>query len=66
MDMILSIIMLAAVALAIGAIYLWRRGGSRKQVFLMILLAVIMLANVAIWAVPDASGEAPLDRVTEQ
>ncbi|MFN2100096.1 hypothetical protein [Altererythrobacter sp. MF3-039] len=65
MDTILSIIMLAAVALVAGAIFLWRRGGSSKQVFLMILLAAIMLANVAIWTVPDASGEAPLDQVTD-
>lgn len=65
MDTILSIIMLAAVALVVGAIFLWRRGGSRKQMFLMILLAAIMLANVAIWTVPDASGDAPLDRVVE-
>jgi len=64
-DTVLSIIMLAAVALVIGAIVLWRRGGTRKQVFLMLVLAAIMLANVAIWTVPDASGEVPLDQVIE-
>ena len=64
MDTILSIIMLAAIALVVGAIFLWRRGGSPKQVLLMVILAAIMLANVAIWIVPDASGDTPLDQVT--
>ena len=63
MDTVLSIVVLAALLLVAGAFFLWRRGGSAKQVFLMIVLAVIMLANVAIWTVPDASGVAPLDQV---
>ena len=65
MDTVLSIIVLAAMALLAGAWFLWRRGGSKKQVFLMILLALIMVANVAIWTIPDASGEAPLARVDD-
>ena len=65
MDIILSLVMLASLALFVGAIFLWRMGGSRRQVFLMILLAIIALANVAIWTVPDASGEAPLAQVAE-
>lgn len=65
MDTVLSIIVLAAMALLAGAWFLWRRGGSKKQVFLMILLAMIMVANVAIWTIPDASGEAPLARVDD-
>jgi hypothetical protein len=28
----------------------------------MVLLALVMLVNVAIWTVPDKDGAAPLDR----
>jgi drug/metabolite transporter superfamily protein YnfA len=62
MDMILSIVMLAALALLAGAFWLWRRQGAINQVWLMVLLAVVMLVNVAIWTIPDASGTAPLER----
>ena len=65
MDTVLSIIMLAAIALLVGAGFLWRRGGSRQQVLLMVVLAAIMLANVAIWIVPDAEGDAPLGQVAD-
>ena len=62
MDTVLSIVMLAAVALLGGAFWLWRREGAIKQVWLMVLLAVIMLMNVAIWTIPDEDGAVPLDR----
>lgn len=65
MDIILSIVMLAALALVIGAFVLWRRTGLYKQPLLMLLLALVALINVAIWTVPDASGEAPLARVPD-
>lgn len=65
MDTALSIIMLAAIALLVGAVFLWRRGGSRQQVLLMALLAAIMLANLAIWIVPDDEGDAPLDQLAD-
>ena len=55
----LSLMMLAAIALIGGALVLWRRG-ERKRPALMALLVVVLLVNVAIWTVPDASGEAPL------
>ncbi len=58
----LSVLVLAAMALVLGAAFLWRRGGSRKQIGLMLLLAVIMVINVGIWTLPDASGNAPLGR----
>ena len=63
MNAVLSIIMLAAGALIAGAFVLWRRGAPRKQPLLMLLLAAIAIVNVLVWTLPDASGEAPLDKV---
>ena len=65
MDMILSVLVLAAVALIGGAILLWRRDGLKKQVWLMLLLAAVMIGNVLIWTVPDKDGTAPIDRAAE-
>ena len=61
-DTVLSIVMLAAIALLGGAFWLWRRQGLVKQVWLMIMLAVVMLVNVAIWTIPDEGGAALVDR----
>lgn len=63
MNAILSILMLAAIAMVVGAIMLWRKTGEAKRPLLMALLAVIALVNVAIWTLPDASGESPLAKV---
>ena len=52
MDLVLSLVTLTALALVAGAIFLWRRGGAGRQVWLMLLLAVVMIANVLIWALP--------------
>jgi hypothetical protein len=65
MDLVLSIVALAAIALIAGAVYLWRRGGANKQAGLMLVLAVVMIANVLIWTLPDASGTAPVERVEQ-
>jgi hypothetical protein len=65
MGTILSIVMLAALALLAGAFVLWRRGGFAKQASLMLLLAVVMIANVLIWTVPDDRGTAPIDQAAE-
>lgn len=62
MDTVLSILMLAALAMLAGAFWLWRRQGAIRQVWLMIVLALIMLLNVAIWTIPDKGGTAPVDR----
>lgn len=58
-DFIISIIVLAAVALAVGAFVLWRKGVTR-QAMLMAILAFIMIANVAIWLVPMDDGNTPM------
>lgn len=65
MDLVLSILMLAMVALVLGAIFLLRKGGHRKQAMLMLVLAVIAGLNVAIWTVPDSAGTAPVDQLEE-
>jgi drug/metabolite transporter superfamily protein YnfA len=61
-DTVLSILMLAALAMLAGAFWLWRRQGAIRQVWLMIVVALIMLLNVAIWTIPDKGGTAPVDR----
>lgn len=65
MDLILSIVALAALAMIAGGIYLLRRG-QRQQGTLMLVLAAVMVVNVLIWTVPDAGGETPVDRAAAQ
>ena len=60
LNLVLSLVMLAALALLIGAIAAWRRG-QRKQALLMAVLAVVLGINLAIWTVPDSRGVAPMD-----
>lgn len=55
LDTALSLLVIAAVALLGGAYIQWRRG-NRKQAGLMLVLAVVMAANVAIWSVPNEQG----------
>lgn len=62
-DIVLSIVMLAALALLGGAYALWRRTGQMKQPALMVLLAVIAVLNVLIWTVPTSTGEAPISQI---
>ncbi len=52
----LSLSMLMIIVLPVGACVLWRRGGSRRQVALMLVLAVVMAANVVIWLLPTGDG----------
>lgn len=62
MDTVLSILVLAAIALLLGAFVLWRKGGALKQVTLMVVLAVVMIVNVLIWTVPAADGVSPFEQ----
>lgn len=63
-DLILSIIVLAAIALLIGALVLWRKGLNR-QALLMVILAVVMAVNVSIWLVPTKDGRTPAEQAQE-
>ena len=62
-DIVLSIVMLAALALVAGAFVLWRRTGEVRNPALMVLLAAIAVANVLIWTLPTATGEAPIEQI---
>ena len=59
---VLSVLMLACIAMVLGAVYLWRRRGASKQVWLMLVLAVVFAVNVAIWVVPSPDGTTPVRR----
>jgi hypothetical protein len=52
----LSIGMIAGFALLWGAWRLWKRDGLGQKVWLMIAAALVIFANIAIWTVPDKSG----------
>ncbi|NCP12309.1 MAG: hypothetical protein GW859_10260 [Sphingomonadales bacterium] len=60
-----SLLMLAAIALVIGAIVGWRRGMAPKKVGLMVLAALVMFANVAIWTIPNQRGESLVTQTAE-
>jgi hypothetical protein len=56
-NIILSAATFTAIILLYGAFRLWRRDGSRLQAVLMIIAAVIIAGNIAIWTVPDRNGQ---------
>lgn len=62
LDVVLSIVMLAAIALIAGAIVLWRRTGELKNPALMVVLALIAIGNVLIWTVPSVDGTSPIEQ----
>ena len=62
-DIVLAIVMLAALALLAGAFVLWRRTGETKNPLLMVLLAAIAVINVLIWTLPSTGGEAPIEQI---
>lgn len=56
LDIALSLLMLAAIALVGGAVFLLRRG-ERQRPILMLTLAGIMVINLIIWTLPGKGGE---------
>ena len=65
MAAVLSIMVLAAIALAGGAAYLWNREGMRRQAVLMLVLVAVIAGNVALLVVPNSEGTAPVSRLPE-
>lgn len=63
MATIISIMMLAALALTLGAISLWRRGASRRQFALMLVVALVIVANVVLWTMPIGDSAPPIQQV---
>jgi len=63
---VLSLLMLLAIALVGGAIYLWRQPGRRRQAVLMLALAAIALVNLGIWTMPGKEGRSPITQIGEQ
>jgi LPXTG-motif cell wall-anchored protein len=61
-DTVMSLLMLAGVALTGGAVYIFRKG-DRRRALLMLVAALVMFANVAIWLVPVK--EAPASTAAE-
>lgn len=55
-DLVISLMMLAALVLLGGAVFLWRRGDG-KRAALMAVLAVVIGVNVVIWTAPTDSGD---------
>ena len=51
-DAMLSLTMIAIVALVWGGGVLLRRGNDRKRAILMLVAAVVLLGNVLIWSLP--------------
>lgn len=62
-DIVLSIVMLAALALVAGAFVLWRRTGEVRNPALMVLLAAVAVVNVLIWTLPTPGGTAPIEQI---
>ena len=60
MNVVLSLVMFASLALLAGAVVLFRRG-LRKQPALMLLLAAILVANAVIWSLPNDRGQSLLE-----
>ena len=50
-DTIMSILMLTGVLLTGGAVIVFRKG-DRRRALLMLVAALVMFANVAIWLMP--------------
>ena len=56
-ETVLALMVLTALALVGGAVWLWRKQRRGRQAMLMLVLAAVIAANVALWAVPNKSGE---------
>jgi hypothetical protein len=65
-NIILSAATFTAILLLYGAFRLWRRDGMTKQPLLMALAALVIIANLAIWTVPDKNGKSLATEAAEK
>ena len=56
-NLLLSLALFAGVFLLLGAWKRWRRDGAGTQMWLMVVAALVIFANIAIWVVPDDKGQ---------
>jgi drug/metabolite transporter superfamily protein YnfA len=56
-NLFLSLAVATGLALLWGAWRLWKSKGPDQKVWLMIVAALVLFANVAIWTVPDEQGQ---------
>lgn len=56
MNIALSLLVLTTIALLLGALFLFRQDGYRKQAVLMLVLAAVMVVNIVIWTMPTHDG----------
>lgn len=57
LNLVLSLATFAAFLLLFGAWKLWRREGTSQKMWLMVAAALVIIANIAIWVVPDGEGQ---------
>lgn len=55
-DLLLSIIMLAGLMLLAGGLWMLFRRKDRKRGLLMLVAALVMFGNVAVWLMPMNGG----------
>ncbi len=66
MNAVLAVIVLTGIALLVGAVRLRMRGGSLKQIALMLVLVAVIAANIAIWTLPNEKGDTLIDEASRQ
>lgn len=64
-SVVLSVLVLAAIALVLGAIFIMRKTGDKRRAALMVVLAIVAALNVAIWTIPSNEGSAPVDQIEQ-
>lgn len=64
-NILLTIAMFAGFALLWGAWKLRQREGVVQKVWLMVVAALVIFANIAIWTVPDDKGRSLVNQKTD-
>jgi hypothetical protein len=64
-NILFTIVMFAGFALLWGAWKLRQREGLVQKVWLMVVAALVIFANIAIWTVPDGKGQSLVNQKTK-